>query len=147
MKKFQFSLEKVKEVKEIEEKVIMREFSVAQKDLLVANQKKENLDDEVKVQWEKRNNLNIGAVSRIEIMNIINYVNSLQNDINQINIEINSLEDKLDRIRKRLLSKAQERQTLEKIREIKFAEYKKNIKKQEQLFLDEISSRSAFKEI
>ncbi len=145
MKKFQFSLEKVKEVKETEEKLIMREFAVAQKDLYLIKQKKEELEERKQTQWNKQNSLQATAVVRAEIMNSINYLNSLESEINTINTGIKSLESKLERIRNRLLLKAKERKTLEKLKEIKLLEYNKNRKKQEQLFIDEISTQTYLK--
>lgn len=139
MKKFQFSLEKVLEVKEIEEKILQRDIMLLQKEIL----DKENfiLDIREKISQE-RINLSIinhkGAVSA-EIMMHYKYLDSLQKRTEMLKNDLILLRQKEAELRSELTAKSQEKKSLERLKEIKYDEYKKNFNKTQQVILDEIS--------
>jgi flagellar FliJ protein len=139
MKKFQFSLEKVLEVKEIEEKIIQKDLMTVQREIL----DNENLILEIQEKIsQERINLSIinhkGAGSA-EIMIHYKYLDSLQKRIDLIKNELKSLYQKENLLKLELTHKSQEKKSLERLKEIKFEEYKKDFNKSQQIILDEIS--------
>lgn len=139
MKKFQFSLEKVLEVKEIEEKIIQRDLMIIHKEIL----DKENIILELKEKIsQERINLSLlnqkGAVSS-EIMLYYRFIESLGKKLEYYKNEVNILLLKEDKLKSDLINKSQEKKSLERLKEIKMEEYKKNYSKSQQTIIDEIS--------
>ena len=140
MKKFKFSLEKVKELRETQEKLIKKELSVAQHKLYTTENKRDKIKDEINYQWNNRNEEKI--TNSYKVMAVIKYIESLEEKLSFVSIEINYLEEKISEIRDRLLEKVKEKKTLEKLKELKMVEYNKLMKKKEQEIMDEISVQS-----
>ncbi len=139
MKKFQFSLEKVLEVKEIEEKIIQRDLMILHKEIL----DKENIILELKEKIsQERINLSLlnqkGTVSS-EIMLYYRFIESLGKKLEYYKNEVNILLIKEDKLKTDLINKSQEKKSLERLKEIKMEEYKKNYNKSQQTIIDEIS--------
>ncbi|MEA1971835.1 MAG: flagellar export protein FliJ [Candidatus Cloacimonadota bacterium] len=140
MKKFKFSLDKVKELRATQEKLIMKELSVAQHKLYSAENKRDTIKDEITNQWESRSKNK--PTNSYKIMTVISYIESLEEKLSLLDIEINQLEEKISEIRDRLLDKVKEKKTLEKLKELKKLEFNKLMKKKEQEIMDEISIQS-----
>lgn len=140
MKKFKFSLEKVKELRETQEKLIKRELSVTQQELYFTETKRDKVKEEINHQWKNRSDNE--ATNSNAIMAAIYYIESLEEKLTFLNKEIYQLEEKISEIRGRLLAKVKEKKTLEKLKELKQLEYKKLMKKKDQETMDEISVQS-----
>jgi flagellar FliJ protein len=139
MKRFKFNLEKVLEIKEIEEKVIQKDL------LLIQHQIKENekiiTNYKEKISCEKNNVtlLSSKLIKQIEIMTHYKYIDSCNAEIERLKQIISQLRTKETKLKNSLLEKSKERRTLERLKEIKFEEFKKQYNKQEQNTMDEIS--------
>jgi len=142
MKKFSFSLEKALDVKIIEEKVLQKELSIFLNDLYKAEDVEKNIETEIECEFHKKELLTHRIVSSSEVMTIHNYIQSLEKELLQIQQSIIKIKEEIEKIRMKLLEKSKEKKTLEKLREMKMDAYKKEIKKLEQEFIDEISGQS-----
>jgi flagellar FliJ protein len=143
MKKFQFSLQKVMEVKQTEEKVLQKNLSLAEHNLLEAEKSLLEMQNNLKMELNKFSELNNGKCSSTDYLLHTQYVESLGIQINNQHNEVNKCAGEVKQCRKKLIDKARERKTIEKLRDNKLEEYKKQVKKEEQMFLDEISAQSA----
>ncbi|HPK40874.1 MAG TPA: flagellar export protein FliJ [Candidatus Cloacimonadota bacterium] len=139
MKKFQFSLDKVLEVKEIEEKILQKDLLLIQHEIL----KKENniLDLEEKISQEciTLSVLSQEITQSSKIMLHYQYIESLQKKIDFLIHEITELRSREEKVKNMLIIKSKEKKSLEHLKEIKYDEFKKEYKKHEQTILDEVS--------
>jgi flagellar FliJ protein len=143
MKKFQFSLQKVMEVKQTEEKVLQRDLSLAEHNLLEAEKILLHKQQNLKLELNKFAELNSGKYCSADYLLHNQYVESLEEQIKVQTNQVAQLGNEVKKCRKKLIEKARERKTIEKLRDNKLEEYKKQVKKEEQMFLDEISAQSA----
>ena len=74
-----------------------------------------------------------------EIMLHYKYLESLQKKIELLKEEIKELKEKEKKVKAMLLTKSQEKKSLERLKEIKYDEFKKEYKKHERIVLDEVS--------
>ncbi len=139
MKKFQFSLEKVLEVKEIEEKILQRDLLLIQKEII--DQENKILDNQEKISQERINLsvLNQKGTDSAEIMMHYKYLDSLHKKMEILMTDLKALTVKEEKIKSMLVIKSQEKKSLDRLKEIKYDEFRKNYKKQQQILLDEVS--------
>ncbi|HPM01446.1 MAG: flagellar FliJ family protein [Candidatus Cloacimonetes bacterium] len=139
MKKFQFSLEKVLEVKEIEEKILQKDLLLIQKDII--DQENKILDIQEKISQERINLslLNQRSTDSAEMMMHYKYLDSLHKRLELFMTELKTFIVKEEKIKSMLVVKSQEKKSLERLKEIKYDEFQKNYKKQQQIVLDEVS--------
>jgi flagellar FliJ protein len=139
MKKFKFSLEKVLEIKEIEEKIIQKNLYLVQHQIYETEQKILTLEENISDERVKVSSLQSGPSSSMDIMLHYNYIDSMTAQIDIHNLELNDLRFKEMTIKKELIEKSKEKKALERLREIKYEEFRKEYNKAQQLFIDEIS--------
>jgi len=139
MKKFSFNLEKVLDVKIMEEKLLQRDLILCEEELKAAELRQSELNTEMQSEFSKKSLLVQKNTNVPDIMLIHNYIQSLEKD-SETNLEnISLLERKHSKIREQLINKTKEKKSLEKLKEIKLEAYKKEVKKIEQDFMDEIA--------
>lgn len=139
MKKFQFSLEKVLEVKEIEERIIQKDLMLVQRDILEKENNIQQVREKISDERIKLSLLNQKSSSSAEIMIHYKYLESLSKKIELLNNDLNLLRHKESILKNDLIEKSREKKSLEKLKEIKYEEYRKNYNKHQQIVLDEIS--------
>ncbi|PID29909.1 MAG: flagellar export protein FliJ [Candidatus Cloacimonadota bacterium] len=143
MKKFHFSLQKVMEVKQTEEKGLQRNLSIAEHTLLEAEKVLLNKQNLLTLELNKLSELNKECCSATDYILHNRYVEALENQIKNQNTKIEYFAENVKKCRKKLMEKARERKIIEKLRENKLKEYNRQLKKEEQLFLDEISAQNS----
>ncbi len=141
MKKFEFSLQKVMEVKETEEKLLQRDLYMIQTDLLEAEKEKDQAEKRLLNEMDEQKKMNRKKTTSAQFMLHRDYVTCLKHEWEGTRQKVSSLQCKESEARERLLKKTQEKKTIEKLRESRFEEYRKEVKKEEQDFLDEIAAQ------
>ncbi len=139
MKKFQFSLEKVLEVKEIEERIIQKDILMVQREILEKENNILQVREKISEERIKLSILNQKGSSSAEIMIHYKYLESLSKKIEIYNNDLNLLRHRESVLKTSLIEKSREKKSLEKLKEIKFEEYRKSYNKHQQIVLDEIS--------
>ncbi len=141
MKKFEFRLEKVLEMKE---RQLQRE-QTALADLLRKQQETHHLLDEKRWMIEgyiqKMEKVQSGDAATLKTY--YEYLQTLLQEMFHLQNRIIDLEKQADRQRKKLLNVQKEQKILETLREQNYQEYLKQMKKNEQAFLDEITMLGA----
>ncbi len=141
MKKFEFSLQKVMEVKETEEKLLQRDLYMIQSDLLEAEKEKDMAEMRLRQELDAQKKLNRKKTTSAQFMLHSNYVDCLKHDFEGSRRKVSSLQVKESQARDKLLEKTREKKTIEKLKESRLEEYYKELKKEEQDFLDEIAAQ------
>jgi flagellar FliJ protein len=139
MKKFSFSLEKVLEVKEIEEKMIHKNLLLLQHEIFEVEKKITLLAEIISEARAKVCSLSMKLVNSVEIMIHYRYIESLTHETKNHQNTLTALRLKEQKIQLQLIEKSKEKKTLERLKEIKFEEHRKDYNKEQQLFLDDIS--------
>ena len=139
MKKFSFSLEKVLEVKEIEEKVIQKNLLLLQHEIFEIEKKITLIAEKISEVKAKVCSLSMKQINTVEIMLHYKYIESLTNETEIHKNTINNLRISEQKIKIQLIEKSKERKALERLKEIKYEEFRKEYNKEQQLFLDDIS--------
>lgn len=142
MKKFDFSLQKVMEVRQTEEKVLQRRLSEAKRSLQTAKEELDALVDRLDLQLLRKTEMHAKPMSSAKYMMLQNYIQNLEEDIDDVRKRIGELETKVDAAREKLLSKTKEKKAIEKLRDSCYEEYRREAKKAEQDFLDEITAQN-----
>ena len=139
MKKFSFSLEKVLEVKEIEEKVIQKNLLLLQHEIFEIEKKIAIIAEKISSERAKVCTLNMELVNSVKIMLHYKYIESLSNETEVYKKTLATLRINEQKIKLQLIEKSKERKALERLKEIKYEEFRKDYNKEQQLFLDDIS--------
>jgi len=139
MKKFQFALEKVLEVKEIEEKVIQRDLLLLQNNIYETQKKIASIREKITDERKKVNNISEGVTKSTQIMTHYKYIDSLNRDIEIATDSLKVLYVKESELKERLLEKTREKKAIERLKEIKYEEFRKEYNKSQQDFIDDIS--------
>ena len=142
MKKFKFSLEKVLEIKEIEEKVIQKNLLLIQNEILDTEKKILSLKEKISTERKKISSLSLSVINSVEIMLHYKYIDGLSFDVDQLIDHLSSLRINEMTIKNQLIEKSREKKALERLKEIKFEEFRKDYKKEQQHFLDDISTQN-----
>jgi len=142
MKRFEFSLQKVMEVRQTEEKALQRHLADARHNLHVVQEELNALLARLEQQLERKQKMNGGTMNSARYMLLQNYIQCLQEDIDASNERIMELEKKVEEARLMLLEKTKEKKAIEKLRDNQFEEYRREAKKEEQVFLDEITAQN-----
>lgn len=136
---FNFKLERVLQVKKYKEDELKTQL---------ANLKREYLQEEA-ILWTLEENLQEQFVLLIEkqktLTNTIaqiqwsyNYIIKLHQDIEIQKKKLEGLSEKIKGLTQKLIGASQEKQVLENLKQRKFTQFKREIEKQEQEFLDEV---------
>ncbi len=143
MKKFEFSLQKVMEVKETEEKILQRDLYLIQTDLMHAEEEQKQAEKRLQSELDEQKKMNRKRTTSAQYMLHRDYVACLKSECDGSRQKVTTLQGKECKARDKLLKKTQEKKTIEKLRESRLEEYFKEVKKEEQDFLDEIAAQSA----
>lgn len=139
MKKFKFSLEKVLEIKEIEEKVIQKNLLLVQNQISDTEKKITSIAEKISDERKKVCSLSLNIIHSVEIMLHYKYIESLNKDTELMQDELKSLRLNEHTLKNQLLDKTREKKALERLKEIKYEEFRKEYNKEQQLFIDDIS--------
>ena len=139
MKKFKFSLEKVMEIKEIEEKVIQKNLMIVQAQIYENEKKISAMMEKISDEKEKVSTITKNLTHSVEIMLHYRYIESLNNDLTNLKEALKMLRLSELQLKGQLLEKTREKKALEKLKEIKYEEFRKEYNREQQSFLDEIS--------
>jgi len=124
MKKFQFSLQKLLDIREAKEKEIKNELM---KVLGIQNRERilqEELRGKItKYESEYSEKIKKGSFSPDEVMLIMRYVNGARNAIVEAQSRIDAIQPLVDEVRARLIIASREKKIVEKLKERKFEEY------------------------
>lgn len=141
MKKFQFRLQRVMEMKEEVEKQRMVDLAEVKKRVtreLEALEKLREEDQNCRAHIKER-----GSQKRINpaTMDMIyRYLKKLEADIDTQQGKVSDVKDEMEKKRQVLLDAAKERKILEKLKDRKKSDYLSDLSKKEQKTLDEISA-------
>jgi len=142
MKKFNFSLEKVLQIKEMEEKIIQKKLFMVQNSIYLAEQEiiafHENIDQE----RENITQLINTRSSSSDVMLHYNYLEGMEFQIEILVSEIEKLKMTEIEIKNELIEKSKEKKALEKLKEIQYEDYRRGYKKEQLTIIDEISIQS-----
>ena len=139
MKKFIFSLEKVLDVKKIEEKTIQKQLLYIQAKIYEVEKSILLLIEKTSMEREKVSSLKDQKNSSHDIMVIYKYIESLAVEKEQLYLDLDNLKVTESTVRNKLVEKSKERKALEKLKDNKFDEYKRENKKDQQIIYDEIA--------
>lgn len=138
MKKFTFKLETLLDIKKSNEEKIQIEMASALSQLQYI---KDYLLRVINKQNYYKNEMELLKTNSQYIDDLIahqTYTDSLQNQIDQIQLQILQQEEIIAEIRARLLQASKERQMIEKMKEKEKAAYMQKTRKEELKFLDEV---------
>ncbi|MCD4828108.1 MAG: flagellar export protein FliJ [Candidatus Cloacimonetes bacterium] len=142
MKKFEFSLQKVMEVRQTEEKVLQRVLADARHKLLEAREDLEALLHKLDQHLERKGKMHSVTMNSARYMLLQNYIQLLEENIDISRKRIVELEKEENEAREKLLEKSKQKKAIEKLRDNRFDEYRREMKKEEQVFLDEITAQN-----
>ena len=142
MKKFKFSLEKVLEVKEIEEKNIQRRLQKVQSLIFETEKNIFSVSEKISSEGKKVNSMINNIMKSTDIMIHYKYIESLCDQLNSLKAHLRDLRVDEEQITTELIEKSKEKKAIEKLKEIKYEEYRKEYNKEQQTILDEISIQS-----
>ncbi len=145
MKKFRFPLQKILNIKSAEEKLLQKKLSMQLAGLRTAEQSKQITLSNIQTTWqEKSEHTSHGRTSSSQVQAYYNYLRSLESQLVLNEKEIINYQRAVHKAREILVAKTQEKKTLERLKEGKFAAFKKSYKILEQKTQDEISSIGNF---
>ncbi len=139
MKKFKFSLEKVLEIKEIEEKLIQKNLLLVQNQITETEKKITSINEKISDERKNVTSLSLKVSNSVEIMLHYRFIECLDKEKDSFKEELCSLRLNEMKIKDQLLNKSKEKKALERLKEIKYEEFKKEYNKEQQIFIDEIS--------
>jgi len=139
MKRFIFSLEKVLEVKKIEEKTIQKHLLYIQAKIYEVEKNILSIDEKISQERHNLSSLKSSKKNSNDIMVHYNYIESLSIDKENLYIDLDNLKMTESNVRKKLVEKSKERKTLEKMKENRYIEYRKDYYQEQQKKYDEIS--------
>ena len=140
MKKFIFDLQGVLGIKEKLEGQARVDFGMARARLTAEEEKREALISRRKGYEEELKNTMTGALDIIEMNRLKNAVDVMNESIRVQESAVKRAERQVESARLKLNKVVQERKTIEKLREKKFAEYMKEIDAEESKTVDELVS-------
>lgn len=139
MKKFQFDLQKLLEYRKTVEEKLLSELSAMRMEKERQIIRLQNLHGTVDM-FQQRMKGNLANGTPDEIREDFSYLTDLNCLIESQVIVISRLSDKIQRKTADVVSASKEVKALERLKERKNREYKKELEEQEQKFLDELAS-------
>jgi len=139
MPRFNFKLQRVLQIKKYKEDQLKIELANLKREYIQQESILWTLEENLREQFilldEKQRNL----TNRIEeILWSYNYILKLQQDIKNQKKRLEELNEKINEITTRLIGASQEKQILENLKERKFNQFKLELEKQEEEFMDEV---------
>lgn len=139
MPRFNFKLQRVLQVRKYKEDLLKIELAnlkreyIQQESILWTYE--ENLRQQFVILTEKQKNL----TNRVEeILWSYNYIIRLQKDIENSKRKLEEMTEKIKKVTAKLIGASQEKQILENLKERKWTQFKLEMEKQEEEFMDEI---------
>ena len=147
MKKFEFRLQRIMEVKEEIEKQKERDFAIAKRKALEEEYKL----SEIKIQYENcwkdiENKTSQQTVDTSEIRQYYQYLQKLEGDIERQFICLQETNAEVEKRRDILIEATKERKILENLKGRKLASYQEELNRVEQNFFDEIAGNQYIRE-
>ena len=143
MKKFRFRLEKVLRVKKIIEKVKMKEVADINRKILSLTHDLQDQNIRLVDMKEKISKQRQGSANSTDLKQSLAYVEILKNKSKSIEISIELAMHEINKKRKELSKINSEKKVVQKLKELKLEQFKKEMLAHEQLELDEISQRKS----
>lgn len=147
MKKFQFRLQKLLEIKEHKEKLVENELAKAERKKYKLIEKKDHLLDEYqdsKVKMKKEEQKKILTVDRMLMYQ--RFFRRLKAGVASQNKLIHLADEEIKLVNDRLIEARKERRGLERLKEKKLKSYNYELEKEEQNFFDEVGNTGYIKE-
>lgn len=139
MPRFNFKLERVLQVKKYKEDELKTQLADLRREYLqeeaILWTLEENLQEQFVLLIEKQRNLT-RAITQIQWS--YNYIIKLYRDIESQKKKLEELAEKIKELTQKLLGASQEKQVLENLKQRKWTQFKLEVEKQEQEFMDEV---------
>lgn len=136
---FNFKLQRVLQIKKYKEDQLKTELSNLKREYLKQESilwtLEESLQEQFVILVEKQSRI---TNTLDEILWSYNYINSLREDIENQKKRLAELNEKIKEMTIKLIGASQEKQILENLKERKLNQFKLQIEKQEQEFMDEV---------
>ena len=142
MKRFEFRLETLLELRRRREDVIKQELGKKIQDIMTARKELAVITEALKALQSEEKQKRPQASSAVELRYGIAYRFKLKNDILVKGRFIDDLQAQAHAVRARLVKAKQERRAIEIVRERQYAAWKKAYRTQEQGFIDDISQQA-----
>lgn len=147
MKKFEFRLQRVMEVKEEIEKQKERDFSLARKKVIEEENKLTAIKKQYESCWKDiEDKTSRETVDTTEIRQYYQYLQKLEGDIERQFIYLQEANAEMERRRHILIEASKERKILENLKDRKLASYNEEMNRIEQNFFDEIAGNQYHRE-
>ena len=139
MKRFKFSLEKVLEIKGIEEKTIQKNLLLIQNEIMENERNIITLKENISSERKKVSNLSKSISNTTDIMVYYRYIDALSSEVENLNNNLKTLKQKEIVVKNQLIEKSKEKKSLERLKDIQFEEYRNEYIKAQQISIDAIS--------
>lgn len=144
MKKFKFSLDKLKSYREQILKTEENELGRQRKKVIALQEEKAMLEEKVERRNEEFRIQAMNAMTPQQIKISKEYIATLQENIREISRQIQKAQENVDRQIQVVVKATKEVTSLEKLEEGQLEQYNKKAMKQEELFIEEFVSNSSF---
>ena len=142
MKKFKFRLQKLLDSKIAREDAVKHELAIVVSQQNVFRNKQESLKESIKNQKKiQSQSMRQGHISQSDLIMFDRYRVVAEKGIANAQSEIEKLEPQVNEIRQRLIDASKERKTIEKYKEKRLDEWKKEIKYAEEKEFDDINQK------
>ncbi|MFN3603214.1 MAG: flagellar export protein FliJ [Leptonema sp. (in: bacteria)] len=144
-KKFQFQLEALLKIRNIQEEKALQELGKIQSKINKAIAEVQTLEKQYQKEIQRFNEYS-KSQNILNYQNFILFLNRLQNTKNRVQKYIQSLQPELEEKRKKVLEARKNKRILEILKEKRLEEYKKELKKLEQKEIFEFNQKNSPKE-
>ncbi|MEN6370671.1 MAG: flagellar export protein FliJ [Armatimonadota bacterium] len=138
MKKFKFNLQRVLDYRQTIEDKLLAELAAVQAEHERELVKLEDMKHELS-RFREKMKVELSQGSADEIKESYNYLQQLTKQVLAQQLVVSNVKEKKDQKTLEVVDAAKERKALERLKEYKVADYKKEADRQEQKFLDEIA--------
>lgn len=146
MRKFQFRLQKLLEIRSHKEKLVKNELAKAERKKYILVEKKENLLNELKGSRNKMREEEKEKILTVDRMRLYQqYFKRLRATTDQKDKLISLADDGIKLINDRLIEARKKKRVLERLKENKFKDYMYEFQKEEQNFFDEVGNTGFIK--
>lgn len=141
MKKFAFSLQRVLQVRQAEERNLQKDLAAVLQELSVARALEQATREKIQLEWLNLDRVKKEHNSSAQILLQREYISALDAFLLQTQQDIVQIQKRVDEARHKLVEKARERKVLEKLRENRQQEFKQEQNRLEQKAGDEAGQR------
>jgi len=142
MKRFSFGLDPLLDIRRRNEDEIKRELAEKQRTLFSARDSMAQIHNELKNMQSEEKEFRARAVNVESMRHSVLYRFKLKRELFNKGVEIESLSNQANLVQQKLTRAVQARKAIEMLRERRFAEWKKEVNRKEQIFIDDISNQS-----